>query len=235
MAVIWGLDLHEIQFYKFKGKHMFNRIYHLRRTRMIVYQLAMILCVCSESVGTAALSDYLDQQSDIQGQHPEVKVHNNDFIGAASYNIFVGISVATIFGAAFFFDLFWPERYESPPVRLAWRICAVVVSIMMLSSALVMTVITAMHSAQITGTDAASARKIWQEAMKKPALTYRTNPKAVASVVLAWPGWVATVASTVVLFMSKKHDDRFGAKSKYGRSLEDGGNFPETEVKPDIK
>jgi hypothetical protein len=56
MAVIWGLDLHEIQFYKFKGSHMFNRIYHLRRTRMIVYQLAMILCVCSESVGTAALS-----------------------------------------------------------------------------------------------------------------------------------------------------------------------------------
>lgn len=35
---------------------MFTRIYHLRRTKMIVYQLAMIFCVCSESVGTAALS-----------------------------------------------------------------------------------------------------------------------------------------------------------------------------------
>jgi hypothetical protein len=84
--------------------------------------------------------DYLDQQSNLQGQHPGVKVHNNDFIGAASYNIFVGISVATIFGAAFFFDLFWPARYESPSVRLAWKICAVVVSVMMLSSALTMTV-----------------------------------------------------------------------------------------------
>ncbi|KAE8420869.1 hypothetical protein BDV36DRAFT_281104 [Aspergillus pseudocaelatus] len=77
--------------------------------------------------------------SNIQGQHPGVKVHNNSFIGAASYNIFVGISVATIFGAAFFFDLFWPDRHESTSVRLAWKICAVVVSVMMLSSALVMT------------------------------------------------------------------------------------------------
>lgn len=35
---------------------MFNRAYHLRRTKMIVYQMAMIFCVISESVGTAALS-----------------------------------------------------------------------------------------------------------------------------------------------------------------------------------
>lgn len=56
MTVIWGLDLHEIHYSKFKSSYMFNRAYHLRRTKMIVYQLAMILCVCSESVGTAAFS-----------------------------------------------------------------------------------------------------------------------------------------------------------------------------------
>jgi hypothetical protein len=67
-------------------------------------------------------------------------VHNDDFIGIASYNIFVGISVATIFGAAFFFDLFWPERAESVPVRLAWKICSVVVSIMALADVLALTV-----------------------------------------------------------------------------------------------
>lgn len=54
--VIWGLDLREMQWWKFKGSYMFNRDYHLRRSKMIVYQIAMILCVCSESVGTAALS-----------------------------------------------------------------------------------------------------------------------------------------------------------------------------------
>jgi hypothetical protein len=56
MAVIWGLDLREMQWGKFKGSYMFNQDYHLRRTKMIVYQFAMILCVVSESVGTAALS-----------------------------------------------------------------------------------------------------------------------------------------------------------------------------------
>jgi hypothetical protein len=56
MAVIWGLDLKEMQWGKFKGSYMFNQVYHLRKTKMIVYQIAMIFMVCSESVGTAALS-----------------------------------------------------------------------------------------------------------------------------------------------------------------------------------
>jgi hypothetical protein len=56
MAVIWGLDLKEIQWAKFKSSYMFNKAYHLRSEKMIVYQIAMVLCVVSESVGTAALS-----------------------------------------------------------------------------------------------------------------------------------------------------------------------------------
>jgi hypothetical protein len=59
MAVIWGLDLGEMRWAKFKGSYMFNRAYHLRRTKMIVYQIAMILSVASESVGTAALSGWV--------------------------------------------------------------------------------------------------------------------------------------------------------------------------------
>lgn len=58
MPVIWGLDLHEIQLWKFKSSYMFNTEYYLRREKMIVYQIAMIFCVCSESVGTAALSGW---------------------------------------------------------------------------------------------------------------------------------------------------------------------------------
>ena len=56
MAIIWGLDLNEIQWRKLKASYMFTRVYHLRRTKMVLYQLAMILCVCSEATGTAALS-----------------------------------------------------------------------------------------------------------------------------------------------------------------------------------
>lgn len=59
MAVIWGLDLKEMQWGKFKSGYMWNTQYHNRRTKFIIYQLAMILCVVSESLGTAALSGTL--------------------------------------------------------------------------------------------------------------------------------------------------------------------------------
>jgi len=139
MAVIWGLDLREIHWSKFKSSYMWNNEYHLRRTKFIVYQLAMIFCVVSESLGTAALSDYIDQEDFVANLNPRAKVHNNNFIGIASYNIFVGIYVATIFGSGFFFDLFWPERTESRSVKLAWKICSVFACAFTLSCALAYT------------------------------------------------------------------------------------------------
>ena len=86
-------------------------------------------------------TDYVDQQDGITTRsHTQAHVHNDDFVGIASYNIFVGIAVATIFGSGFFFDLFWPERRESKSVRLAWKICSVVVSFMALADAIALTV-----------------------------------------------------------------------------------------------
>jgi len=55
--VVWGLDLKEMQWGKFKSSYMFgNKDYHLRRTKFVVYQLALIFCVVSESLGTSVLS-----------------------------------------------------------------------------------------------------------------------------------------------------------------------------------
>lgn len=152
MAVIWGLDLHEIRWSKFANSNMWSRRYHLRRTKFIVYQLAMILCVVSESLGTAALSDYVSQQRFIERYDGRAAVHNDDFVGAASYNIFVGIYVATIFGAGFFFDLIWPERRESRAVRWAWRVCSVLACLFALSSAIAVTVSDQTNSTHLRGT-----------------------------------------------------------------------------------
>src|ERR1700733_10244974 len=89
---------------------------------------------------SASYSDYVKEQTLIQRLHDSAQVHNDDFVGIASYNIFVGIAVATIFGSGFFFDLFWPERHESKSVRLAWKICSLLVSIIALADALALTV-----------------------------------------------------------------------------------------------
>ncbi|KAL8824876.1 MAG: hypothetical protein Q9170_008013, partial [Blastenia crenularia] len=211
MTIIWGLDLREMQWRKFKGSYMFSREYPLRPAKMIVYQLAMISCVCSESVGTAVLSDYVDQQDFIEKHSQTATVYNDDFIGAASYNIFVGVVISTIFGAAFFFDLFWPERYETPAIKLAWRICAVVVTVMALGDALTMTLIVALKTARITGVDTATAASLLKQ-YSKPPLAYRHSAEAVSSVVLLWLGFPATVASTFLLFASQRHNDRYGAR-----------------------
>jgi len=85
--------------------------------------------------------DYVDQQDGISTRTKgQAMTHNNDIIGILSYNIFIGIAVATIFGSGFFFDLFWPERYESKSVKLAWKICSMVVSFMALADAIALTV-----------------------------------------------------------------------------------------------
>lgn len=193
MAVVWGLDLTEIKWSKFKSSYMWNNDYHLRRTKFIVYQLAMILCVVSESLGTASLSDYVDQQKFIKRHNSNAIEHNNDFVGIASFNIFSGIFVATIFGAAFFFDLFWPERHESKSVRISWKVCAILSIVMGLADALALTVIVAKHRATITGVSTAVARELHHLA-GGPSLIYKDNARAVASVVFLWLGWIATIA-----------------------------------------
>lgn len=100
MAVIWGLDLHDMQWSKFKSSYMFgNTDYHMRRTKFIIYQCAMIFLVVSESLGTAVLSDYIDQQSALEKRFPGINVYNDDYVGIASYNIFVGVFAAIVFGA----------------------------------------------------------------------------------------------------------------------------------------
>ncbi|KAK8199321.1 hypothetical protein IWZ00DRAFT_11516 [Phyllosticta capitalensis] len=220
--VIWGLDLKEMQWSKFKSGYMWNTDYHLRRTKFIVYQLAMILCVVSESLGTAVLSDYLNEQKFIEGKQPGTHVHNNDYIGAASYNIFVGIWVAFIFGSAFFFDLFWPERREIKGVRKAWRITSVMSCAFTLSSAIVFTVITATRRVHVEGVSYARAEVLasqWPKRKSNP-FEYRKNPRAVASIVFLWIGTIFTWISTIILYLSLSHDEKVGPKSGHARDAE---------------
>ncbi|KAJ4361884.1 hypothetical protein N0V83_010825 [Neocucurbitaria cava] len=196
MAVIWGLDLREMQWGKFKSSYMWNNEYHMRRTKFIIYQLAMILCVVSESLGTAALSDYVDQQDFVAKHNPNATVHNDNYVGIASFNIFVGIYVATIFGSAFFFDLFWPERHESPAVKMAWRICSILACLLTLACALAYTDIVAKESAYVTGTNAAETQKLLAEYGGSPLSTY-------------------------LLWHSLAHIDAYGPKSGHARARDD--------------
>jgi len=227
--VIWGLNLADIQWSKFKSSYMWNNMYLLRRTKFIVYQLAMIFCVVSESLGTDALSNYTDEQKDVERHSKSlgnpISVRNNDIVGAFSYNIFVGVFVATIFGAAFFFDLFWPERHESKSVMIAWKACAVLASCFALSSAILLTVIMSTHKATLTGESNGLNYHL------DPPLKYKHNAEAIASVVLIWLGWIATCASTGLMFKSVNHIEQHGPFSSHVQSTE---KMPLPKVGSDI-
>jgi hypothetical protein len=84
MAVIWGLDISEMKWSAFSNSYMWkNTDYHMRRTRFIIYQCAMILCVVSESLGTAALSGTFSPN------HPTPPVpssYTNTFVQTTSTN-----------------------------------------------------------------------------------------------------------------------------------------------------
>lgn len=123
------------------------------------------------------------------------RVYNNDYVGAGSYNIFAGVFVAFIFGAAFFFDLIWPERKETKGVRIAWKVCGVLAVIFHLASALTITVITATHQAHIRPGSPQTQAALWSQYKKhgEAPLDYSHNPRAIAAVVFAWLGTCSVI------------------------------------------
>jgi hypothetical protein len=137
---------------------------------------------CNTKQGGVVAEYTSDQRTIERTTHGAATQHNNDIVGAFSYNIFVGVFVATVFGSAFFFDLFWPERKESRAVAIAWKACGVLSCAFALASALLLTVLVSTHEAALSG----PADGV--EVLLKAPLGYRRNAEAIASVCLIWPG-----------------------------------------------
>lgn len=156
------------------------------------------LCFVSQLQQFSVLTeivDYLDQQDYVEQHFPGNSIYNNDFIGIFSYNIFVGVYVATIFGSAFFFDLFWPQRYEAPGVKLSWKICSILAIMFTFSAALGCTIILATHSARVTGPNSSFVYQRLNEVHPNEPLDYKHNTRGIISICFLWPGFIATIAS----------------------------------------
>lgn len=172
----------------------------------------------------------MDQQKLVQSLDSRTYVYNNDYIGAASYNIFAGIFTAFIFGAAFFFDLFWPTRREDHGIRVAWKACGVMAVIFQGASAFCLTIITAMREGYVTGVSPDRARELLSNFKKDGGspLVYRHNGRAVAATVFVWPGWICVILSCVLLFLSIDNAEKGpGPLTKHAR--EEGTQEPQSE------
>ena len=99
--------------------------------------------------------------------------------------------MSLLFGAAIFFDLFWPERKEARCIQWTWKLSAAAASVFQLAACLATTVIVATHRVQMDGVSVEqqnSIRRNWNEA----PLVYRHEARAVATVVTAWIVWLST-------------------------------------------
>lgn len=207
----------ENQVHRLPMRHDILRCLGISRNSSLIRFVFVLEAGVSQDDQLILIADYIDQQSFIEKADLNASVYNNDFVGAFSYNIFVGVYVATIFGSAFFFDLFWPERKESAAVKMAWRICSVLACAFTLSSALLITIILATHNARITGVSAAEARHLLSVAQPNQPLIYKHNKRGIASVVFIWVGMVSTIASTALLWHSLSHIDKLGPFSTHAR------------------
>ncbi|KAL0949300.1 hypothetical protein HGRIS_009377 [Hohenbuehelia grisea] len=179
----------------------------------------MLICLAAECTATYSLSKYETQQTNIELDIGHTaQVHNNDIIAAECLTIVFCVFVATLFGADFFFLLFWPRRRYPRWYSSAKKLLAVGITMGVLAAALMSTIIVATRSAFITGVGPDTAQQ-YANFFYRPPLKYRAWPTNIAHVVLLWLGFLATAASTAVMFIASDHDELHGTEPK--STLED--------------
>jgi len=192
---------------------MFDRRWFLRRERFVIYQLAMLICLAAECTATYSLAKYQLLQDNIEAfssTSTRVSLHNDDIIAAQCLTIVFCVFVATLWGADFFFLLFFPRRTYPRWVYTIKKALAVGILTGLTAATLMSTIIVTRHSATISGVSPATAEE-YARFFYRPPLQYRTWPTNIAWIVLSWLGLFATGVSTVILFICANHDERYGA------------------------
>ncbi|RDB26569.1 hypothetical protein Hypma_005678 [Hypsizygus marmoreus] len=193
---------------------MFNARWHLRRERMIFYQLAMNTCLAAECTATYSLAKYSSLEDNVRATtNGAATVHHNDIFSAQCLTIVSCVLVATIFGADMFFLIFWPRRKYPRWYNITKQALAFIIMAAVAAATLFSTIVVASHSATISGVDAATQQEL-TEFYYRPPLLYRKWAVNIAYVVVLWVGLVCTVGATVVMFMAAKHEGNIGTGNK---------------------
>ncbi|KAJ3528547.1 hypothetical protein NMY22_g9364 [Coprinellus aureogranulatus] len=212
MTKIWGFDLSEMRWGAFSSKEMFDPRWHLRKQRFIVYQLAMLTGLAAECTATYSLSKYNFHQDHIEeASGGTVSEYNEDLIRSAICTIVFCVFVATLFGADFFFLVFWPRRRYPNWYHRTKKAAAVIITLGVLGSALASTITIARNEAYLIGADPVTAALLIGK-FYRPPLRYRKWPQNIAWVVLLWIAFVFTAASTYLMFKASAYDQRVGTE-----------------------
>lgn len=112
----------------------------------------MVICLVAECVATYSLSKYEDLQDHIESASLHLaSLHNDDLIAAECLTIVFCVFVATLFGADFFFLLFFPKRRYPRWYNATKKGLAIAITLGVLAAAIMSTVVVAGHKAFIKG------------------------------------------------------------------------------------
>ncbi|GIZ36584.1 hypothetical protein CKM354_000005400 [Cercospora kikuchii] len=202
-----GLHGSEVRRKKFKPSHMWSDVYYFRRTKFIVYQACtMSLAVCS-GVSNVATTRYQDRRDDVEEKNPNISVDVDDLSNIRLVLTVIGGVWGLIFGMAFLFDLWWPERRESKLMSLSWKLSAILGTLAQLGATLATTAVIASGDVDIQGQDQALAERLlaaW------PSPNYREDGAAIATIVITWFCLAFMAGSTAVMWKSYSLCEEFG-------------------------
>ncbi|GAA5882785.1 hypothetical protein JCM3774_006090 [Rhodotorula dairenensis] len=210
---IWGFDLGELSFSAFGSKAMFDKRWHLRRERFVAYQAAMMICLAAECTATYSLAKYENLQDNIENRFAPAHLYNNDICDMQISTIVICVAVACLYGADFFFLLQFPRRRYPLWYQRTKEFFAVTITCGVFACALGSTIVVARNSAKIehvpqSVVDAAVAYYF------RPPLRYRDWAVNIAWVCLIWPGWIACVISTILMFRAADWDHLNGTEPR---------------------
>jgi len=191
----------------------------------------MLIALAAECTATYSLSKYDSLQDHIQSYSisslplsPRASLHNDDIIDSAIVTIVFCVLVATVFGADFFFLVFWPERAYPRWYNVAKKLLAVVVMAGVGVAAITSTVVISTRQAFVTGVGGDVAAALTRVYFRPP-LIYRKWAVNIAWLVLLWITFAFTVASTLLMFIAAAHDEEFGPTPQSVLDEKERGNI----------
>ncbi|KAJ3797346.1 hypothetical protein GGU11DRAFT_785198 [Lentinula aff. detonsa] len=217
---VWGFDLSEPRWSAFKGKNMFDKRWpHLRRERLIAYQLTQNISIGATIPATLSLSKYRDLRTNVQ-QYAltkfglEVELHVNDIITANILTLTFCAFVSSLFALEFIILVLWPRRTSYPKWYNRTRmILPAIMTTGLLLAAIVNTIMVFRHSGFITGASAEVQEQL-TTFFFRPPLKYMSYPANVASVCFLWIAWVCAVITTILLIIGVRREMNAGSQTR---------------------
>jgi len=227
MPVIWGFNLSEMSWGAFRHRQMFDKQWYLRRERFVSYKLAMLICLAAQCTATYSMFKYEIQRIVIEDESGDTAlVHNTNLTAAVYLTIVFCAFVATLFGADFFFLLFWPARIYPRWYNTTRQALAVGITAGVGAAAVMSTIVVLTGHGYITGVSAEQAKE-YITSFSTPPMIYRTWAANVVYVVLLWIGFVFTLLSTILMFMVITHDNDKAIRAQIVLAMPDSTSLKE--------